>query len=565
MANGIALTPETDEILRRSGMSEADIARLHTMDPSAPPSSGLQVPSPTTRLGRQLYGGGQTYEGRTGLERFTPTHALAPRSYVAPAAPAGNALAPQAPVSLQPTDPDTGGFVPPFQQPGLDWQHETRALRRRAGDMLTDMPVNLRNTVTLSSGYRTAQEQQHLRERAAAGDPHVHMPAKDTSLHERGLAADFATDSPEALEWMHQHAPDYGLDFPFKADAGHVQLAEWTKDGTPVPQKYQGDITPPSEDQQFARSEGGGPGAATGRGMLSPQQIYNYAIHSGFSPDAARTMTAIALHESGGGNPYQYNADDPHGGSFGLTQINGAHPGARSAMGNPQTAMDLAYQISHGGADFTPWGSYTNGRYQQYLPQVAGLTPGGVPTVVAPPVLTSWGGAMGIPGLPGGPGGPTPAPGTPGSPHYVPPVQVASAGLSDVPGGGPSSDVGGPAGGAAGDWQPPGEMTGHQMLALAGMMMAQRIRGVPVGYDVMKQPIGVAPRFPSSALAYSPVGGLTEDPGRLAAQFQPRRAEAPAMQPSPFYQLMGVGNPAAASRARAIQYAAMGTQPLPVE
>lgn len=101
---------------------------------------------------------------------------------------------------------------------------------------------------------------------------------------------------------------------------------------------------------------------------LTYPQIYALATNAGFSGQSANTITAIALAESGG-NPYAVNAADP-GGSYGITQINGAAHGsatALSAYGNPQTAMDLAYQISKGGQDFSAWSSYNSGAYKQYL------------------------------------------------------------------------------------------------------------------------------------------------------------------------------------------------------
>jgi Lysozyme like domain len=94
-------------------------------------------------------------------------------------------------------------------------------------------------------------------------------------------------------------------------------------------------------------------------------QLFALATKAGFTGQSASTISAIALAESGG-NPDAVNYNDPHGGSFGLTQINGVHPGAIGAL-DPQTAFNLAYQVSNGGTDFSPWSTYNSGAYQKYL------------------------------------------------------------------------------------------------------------------------------------------------------------------------------------------------------
>ena len=100
---------------------------------------------------------------------------------------------------------------------------------------------------------------------------------------------------------------------------------------------------------------------------LSAGQIKQYALNAGFTGSGADTITAIALAESGG-NPNAFNPNDPSGGSFGLTQINGVHQGAAMTLGNPQEALNQAFTISNGGTNFGPWSTYTNGAYQQYIP-----------------------------------------------------------------------------------------------------------------------------------------------------------------------------------------------------
>jgi hypothetical protein len=102
-------------------------------------------------------------------------------------------------------------------------------------------------------------------------------------------------------------------------------------------------------------------------GGLSIENITQAAMKAGFPPDKAAIMAAITMPESSG-DINAYNPKDPHGGSFGIAQINGVHPGARDTMGNLDLSMQKAFEISKGGADFTPWSGYTSGAYRSYLP-----------------------------------------------------------------------------------------------------------------------------------------------------------------------------------------------------
>jgi lysozyme-like protein len=124
-------------------------------------------------------------------------------------------------------------------------------------------------------------------------------------------------------------------------------------------------------------------------GKLSLGQMADMARKAGFAEDKAVQMAAIAMGESGG-NPAAYNGRGEN--SYGLTQINAdAHgPVAREAL-NPQRAMELAFDISKGGTDFSPWSVYKSGAYKQYLP-ASGAAPmslapsagGGAPAGMVP-------------------------------------------------------------------------------------------------------------------------------------------------------------------------------------
>jgi hypothetical protein len=108
---------------------------------------------------------------------------------------------------------------------------------------------------------------------------------------------------------------------------------------------------------------------------LTAAQLYDLARTAGFPADAAITMTAIALAESGG-DPAAHNTRAPDD-SYGLWQINmaGALGPARVTQFGLSSAGDLfdpltnamaAYTIWSSGG-FRPWGAYTNGSFGQYV------------------------------------------------------------------------------------------------------------------------------------------------------------------------------------------------------
>lgn len=107
---------------------------------------------------------------------------------------------------------------------------------------------------------------------------------------------------------------------------------------------------------------------------LTVKQIYQYARGAGFSTTAAVTATAIAMAESGGRpNARCHNCvpgvtED----SRGLWQINvDAHPWANQQnIYDPATNAAAAYEVSSHGKSFTPWSTYTNGAYQQFIATV---------------------------------------------------------------------------------------------------------------------------------------------------------------------------------------------------
>lgn len=135
---------------------------------------------------------------------------------------------------------------------------------------------------------------------------------------------------------------------------------------------------------------------------------------AGFRGDALRKARAIVLAESGGRatahNPNASTGDN----SYGLFQINmlGAMgPERRRQFGlrsneelfDPVKNARIAFQMSRGGKDWSPWSTYKSGAYKQFLsaksPDVSSPQgPPSAPNLLGPPSLM---GAMGTPpGMP---------------------------------------------------------------------------------------------------------------------------------------------------------------------
>lgn len=109
---------------------------------------------------------------------------------------------------------------------------------------------------------------------------------------------------------------------------------------------------------------------------LSYADLKGLWIKAGGNPDDADIMAAIALAESGG-RPDAHNPTPPDD-SYGLWQINmlgGMGPERRAKFGlsnnrdlfDPLTNAKAAVAIAAGGKNKTPWSTFTNGAYQQFL------------------------------------------------------------------------------------------------------------------------------------------------------------------------------------------------------
>lgn len=118
---------------------------------------------------------------------------------------------------------------------------------------------------------------------------------------------------------------------------------------------------------------------------LTRAAITIFAQNAGFSGPNLSTAAAIALAESGG-DPDAYDPETAAGapagkGSVGLWQIfQEEHPElAGWNLKDPQVnacAANLIFQKAKG---FTPWSTFTSGKYKTFLPPaVAAPEPGGV-------------------------------------------------------------------------------------------------------------------------------------------------------------------------------------------
>jgi hypothetical protein len=127
---------------------------------------------------------------------------------------------------------------------------------------------------------------------------------------------------------------------------------------------------------------------------LTANEIAGYALTAQFDSNSAKTITAVALAESGG-DPNDLGdvalEDSTWGPSVGLCQIRSLKPDAQGSISDPWRDatkltdplfnMQAAYSISNGGTNFNPWTDYTNGLYQLHMPAAA--------SGVASPVMPS--------------------------------------------------------------------------------------------------------------------------------------------------------------------------------
>ncbi len=127
-------------------------------------------------------------------------------------------------------------------------------------------------------------------------------------------------------------------------------------------------------------------------------QAYALARQAGFDPASAVIAAAIAAGESGL-NPAAVGdvtlQDATWGPSVGLMQVRTlkADTGTGrtrdiTVLRDPLANMQAAYEISHGGRDWTPWSVYTSGKYRTFLGQArdaAAVAPRTIPGATVVP------------------------------------------------------------------------------------------------------------------------------------------------------------------------------------
>lgn len=141
-------------------------------------------------------------------------------------------------------------------------------LAKAFGSMLAAAPPDVRDALTINSGFRSPERQKQLYEAAikkygseAAARKWVAPPGR--SNHNRGLAADLGFASPAARAWAHENAGQYGLAFPMGHEPWHVELAKTRAGGDPAP--AMGSMAPsgPAQPPQWAQQFPSTPNAAT--------------------------------------------------------------------------------------------------------------------------------------------------------------------------------------------------------------------------------------------------------------------------------------------------------------
>lgn len=103
----------------------------------------------------------------------------------------------------------------------------------------------------------------------------------------------------------------------------------------------------------------------------TPAQPQDCSAVNGYNWNT-QTAYAICMAESGGKASID-NAGVNRDGSvdYGLMQINSVHAdmvgGNLESLRDPATNIKIAYSLSKGGTDWTPWSTYNNGAYKKWL------------------------------------------------------------------------------------------------------------------------------------------------------------------------------------------------------
>lgn len=111
--------------------------------------------------------------------------------------------------------------------------------------------------------------------------------------------------------------------------------------------------------------------------VITLAQATTYAQAAGFSGRSLDIILAIAQAESGLNTTATNTAGNSAGTDRGILQINSVyHAEVTDAQAfDPAQAFVAGYRISRQGQDFTPWSTFKNGAFRQYLPQISAMLP----------------------------------------------------------------------------------------------------------------------------------------------------------------------------------------------
>lgn len=108
--------------------------------------------------------------------------------------------------------------------------------------------------------------------------------------------------------------------------------------------------------------------------VVDDATIFALAVDAGWGDShSAQIATAIALAESGG-NASATNHNTNGSTDYGLWQINSIHTDVLSSgqWSDPAANAKMAHTVyAQAGNSFTPWVTYTTGRYLVYMPRAA--------------------------------------------------------------------------------------------------------------------------------------------------------------------------------------------------
>jgi hypothetical protein len=103
------------------------------------------------------------------------------------------------------------------------------------------------------------------------------------------------------------------------------------------------------------------------------QQLIQDAKNAGFTGQGLTNIVAISEAEDTSGNPLATNTvGNSAGTDRGVLQINSFyHPEVSNQCAfDPQCSFNAAFNISSSGTNFTPWATFTSGKYLQYVNDV---------------------------------------------------------------------------------------------------------------------------------------------------------------------------------------------------